>query len=89
MLIQERLDLNPDLQEIVPSSPPEELLDTGMEQSSYNKTETNDLDYERESSSPLLANSNAERQRQDDRVQKEIKGLRRMVTSLSCRLGTV
>ena len=55
MLIQERLDLNPDQQEIVPSIPPEELLDAFIEQSSYNQSETNDLDYKRESSSPSLA----------------------------------
>ena len=34
MLTQERLDLNPDLQEIIPFTPPEELLDTFTEQSS-------------------------------------------------------
>ena len=51
MLIQERLDLNPDQQEIVPSAPPEELLGTLSEQSSYNRPETNDSGHERESSS--------------------------------------
>ena len=86
MLIQKWLDLNPDQQEIVPYVPLEELLDTFSAQSSYNRSETNDLGHKRESSSLSLTNSSAEKQRQEDRVQKEIKGLKRMVTSLSRRL---
>ena len=61
ILIQERLDLNPDQHQIVPSTPPEELLHAFTEQSSDNKSETNNLDYKREFSSPSLATSNAER----------------------------
>ena len=89
MLIQERLDSDPDQQETVPSAPPEELLDTLSEQSSYQRQETNDSGLEREFSSLSLANGNAERQGHEDRVQREIKGLRRMVTSLSRRLGAM
>ncbi|XP_057644071.1 endogenous retrovirus group K member 5 Gag polyprotein-like [Chionomys nivalis] len=89
MLIQERLDSDPDQQEAVPSALPEELLDTLSEQSSNNRPETNDSGLEREFSSLSLANGNAERQGHEDRVQREIKGLRRMVTSLSRRLGAM
>lgn len=89
MLIQERLDSDPDQQEAVPSDPPEELLDTLSEQSSYHRPETNDSGLEREFSSLSLENGNAERQGHEDRVQREIKGLRRVVTSLSRRLGAM
>lgn len=89
MLIQERLDSNPDQQEIVPSAPPEEMLDTLSEQSNYNRPETNDSGIKREFSSLSLANSSTERQRHEDKVQREIKGLKRMVTSLLHRLKTM
>ena len=46
MLIQERLDSDPDQQEAVPSPPPEELLDTLSEQGSYQRPETNDSGLE-------------------------------------------
>lgn len=60
MLIQERLDSDPDQQEAIPSAPLEELLDTLSEQSSYHRPETDDSGLEREFSSLSLAN---ERQR--------------------------
>ena len=47
MLIQKRLDSDPDQQEIVPSTPLEELLDMLSEQSCYNRPETNDSGLER------------------------------------------
>lgn len=53
------------------------------------QSETDDLHYEGESSSPSLVTSHAERQGQNKEVQKELKGLRRMVTSLSHRLETL
>lgn len=88
MLIQKRLDLNPDQQEVLPSAPWEELLYAFTKPSSYNQSETNNLDYKGESSSPLLTTINARRQGQNNKIQKELKGLKRKVTSLLHRLET-
>lgn len=77
MLIQKRLALSPDQQEVLPSAPWEELLDAFTKPSSYNQSETNNLDYKGESSSPLLTTISARRQGQNNKVQKELQGLKR------------
>lgn len=100
MLIQERLDLNPEQQKLLPSElvrrerrpymPPQELLDAFTELISYNQAEPNDLEnYEDESSFPSLIIINSDRQGHDVEIQKELKGLKKLVTSLSWRPETL
>ena len=93
MLIQKRLNLNPKQQEIFPSEPVRretipstqlaELLDEFMKLSGYNQSEPNDWENYKEESSPLLLiTSNAERQGHYDKIQKELKCLKEVVTSV-------
>ena len=59
------------------------MQDTVTKLSVYSQSEPNELEnYEEESSSPSLITSNAERQENDNEVQKELKGLIKLVTSL-------
>lgn len=59
------------------------MQDAVTELSVYSQSEPNELEnYEEESSSPSLINSNAERQEKDNEDQKELKGLIKFVILL-------
>lgn len=77
------------IRETEPPVPSVELLDTVTVLGDFNQLEPNELENYDEFSPPSLMNSNADGEECDDKIWQVLRGLNKLVTSLSQKLKTL